>query len=303
MYNLFEPGDLLNSPYEALLFDTEKHCFPVRSHWHHYMEIILMLEGTAVVESDEKKYLLHPGDMAALPPKSIHAICHEAGREEHLIYYVIKFDLNRFRENIGYVPQLKSAVLQAMEDPEVSFFFSAKELVGFPVMEFISGCVKEAQSMHYGYYMIMYSYLNCILVNMLRIWRRRGFTPSYKVSAPSGSSIETITEYIDAHSDQPLKVEQLAIRCNMSYSFFAKQFRQIYGRSCKEYIEYIRVIKTEDMLLYTDYDMTYISQAAGFADCSHMIKTFRKYKNITPKQFRIQNTKNYRRPQHIDKVI
>ncbi len=106
----------------------------------------------------------------------------------------------------------------------------------------------------------------------------------------SGSSIETITEYIDAHSDQPLKVEQLAIRCNMSYSFFAKQFRQIYGRSCKEYIEYIRVIKTEDMLLYTDYDMTYISQAAGFSDCSHMIKTFRKYKNITPKQFRIQNT-------------
>ena len=40
MYNLFEPGDLLNSPYEAFLFDTAKHAFPVRSHWHHYMEII-----------------------------------------------------------------------------------------------------------------------------------------------------------------------------------------------------------------------------------------------------------------------
>ena len=66
MYNLFEPGDLLNSPYEALLFDTEKYCFPVRSHWHHYMEIILMVKGTSFVESDEKKYLLHPGDMGIL---------------------------------------------------------------------------------------------------------------------------------------------------------------------------------------------------------------------------------------------
>ena len=56
-------------------------------------------------------------------------------------------------------------------------------------------CVREAQSMHYGHYMIMYSYLNCILVNMLRIWREKGFVPSYEVSAPSGSSIETITEY------------------------------------------------------------------------------------------------------------
>lgn len=291
MYTLFEPGDLLNSPYEALLFDTAKHSFPIRAHWHHYMEIILMVEGTVIVESDEKKYRLHAGDMAALPPKCIHAIYRETGSAEHLIYYVIKFDLNRFRENIGYVPQLKSAIQQAVENSDVSFYFSSQELAGFPIYEFVSGCVREAQTMHYGYYMIMYSYLNCILVNMLRIWSEKGFTPSYEVSAPSGSSIETITEYIDAHSDQPLKVEQLAARCNMSYSFFARQFRQLYGRSCKEYIEYIRVTKTEDMLLFTDYDMTYISQAAGFSDCSHMIKTFRKYKNITPKQFRIQNTK------------
>lgn len=27
MYNLFEPGNLLNSPYEAFLFDTEKTVF------------------------------------------------------------------------------------------------------------------------------------------------------------------------------------------------------------------------------------------------------------------------------------
>lgn len=292
MYNLFEPGDLLNSPYEAFLFDTAKHQFPVRSHWHHYMELVLMVEGTALVKSDGNKYLLYPGDMIALPPKSIHAICNEPDIPNRSLYYVIKFDLNRFCENIGYVPQLKSAILQAMANPEVSFFFSAQELSGFPVMDFFSGCTREAQSRHYGYYMIMYSYLNCILVNILRVWRERGFTPTYEVSPPSGSSIETITEYIDAHSDQPLKVEQLAMRCNMSYSFFAKQFRQLYGRSCKEYIEYIRVIKTEDMLLFTDYDMTYISQAVGFSDCSHMIKTFRKYKNITPKQFRMQNTKS-----------
>ena len=38
-------------------------------------------------------------------------------------------------------------------------------------------------------------------------------------------------------------------------------------------------------------DLTYISQETGFSDCSHMIKTFRKYKNITPKQYRLQNTK------------
>jgi len=291
MHNLFEPGDMLNAPYEAFLFDTKKAGFPVRPHWHYYMELLYMVEGTALVESDEKQYILHPGDMAVLPPKSIHAIYNEPDKKEFLKYYVIKFDLNRFHENIGYVPQLKSAVLQAMNNDAVSFYFSSEELSRYAITEFINGCAVEIHTRFYGYYMMMHSYLNCILVSMLRIWRERGFTPSYEVTTLSDNSIETITEYIDAHSDQPLKVEQLATRCNMSYSFFAKKFKQLYGRSCKEYIEYIRVIKTEDMLLFTDYDLTYISQATGFADCSHMIKTFRKYKNITPKQFRLQNTK------------
>lgn len=69
MYNLFEPGDLLNSPYEAILFDTAKHSFPIRAHWHHYMEIILMEEGAAIVECDENKYCLRPGTWLPSRPR------------------------------------------------------------------------------------------------------------------------------------------------------------------------------------------------------------------------------------------
>ena len=36
---------------------------------------------------------------------------------------------------------------------------------------------------------------------------------------------------------------------------FAKNFKQYYGRSCKEYIEFIRICKAEDMLLFTDFDL------------------------------------------------
>ena len=91
--------------------------------------------------------------------------------------------------------------------------------------------------------------------------------------------------YIDEHSAEPLSVEALAHRCGMSYSYFAKNFRQMYGRSCKEYIEFVRVSKAEDLLLFTDFDLTYISLETGFADCSHLIKVFRKWKGITPKQY------------------
>ena len=289
MHNLFEPGDLLNSPYEAFIFDTSKHLFPIRQHWHHYMEILLVTKGSIIVQCDHKEHTLNKGDMISISPKSMHSIYSKTN--EQAVYYVLKFDLNRFRENAGYITQIRSAVLQAQNSPFTFNFFPASTINKYHISEYITGCVREYSQKDYGYYLVIHSYLTNLLICMLRIWRENGFVPTHEATALSDNSVETITEYIDAHSNQPLKVEKLASRCNMSYSFFAKKFKQLYGRSCKEYIEYIRVTKAEDMLLFTDYDLSYISQTTGFADCSHMIKTFKKYKNITPKQFRLQNTK------------
>lgn len=248
-----------------------------------------MLEGTTLVTCDRDEYYLHPGDMIALLPKKLHSI--SGSSKEHLRYYVLKFDLNRFHDNNGMIPQLKSAILQADSDEHAFIHFSRENLDCFPIESYLQTCTQEYAQKNYGYNLAMHASISCLLLTMVRVWRSHGYTPPMKATQPADNSIDTITEYIDAHSNQTLRVEELASHCNMSYSFFAKKFKQLYGRSCKEYIEYIRVTKAEDLLLFTDYDLTYISQETGFSDCSHMIKTFRKYKNITPKQYRLQNTK------------
>lgn len=74
----------------------------------------------------------------------------------------------------------------------------------------------------------------------------------------------------------------------MSYSHFAKLFRENYGRSCKEYITYIRLNKAQDLLLHTDYDLNYIALETGFFDCSHFIRKYKKWRGVTPKQERMK---------------
>ena len=96
-----------------------------------------------------------------------------------------------------------------------------------------------------------------------------------------------ILEYIDAHASEQLSVERLADMCHMSYSYFAKKFHETYGRSCKEYINYIRVLRAQGFLLNTDYNLDYIAQETGFYDASHFIRTYKKIKGATPKQERI----------------
>lgn len=72
----------------------------------------------------------------------------------------------------------------------------------------------------------------------------------------------------------------------MSYSHFAKLFLENYGRSCKEYIKYIRLNKAQDLLVNSDLDIDYIAQETGFYDSSHFIRQYKSWRGITPKQER-----------------
>ena len=56
--------------------------------------------------------------------------------------------------------------------------------------------------------------------------------------------------------------------------------------SCKTYINKIRIMKIENLLACTNHDLNYISQETGYADCSHMIRAFKKVHNMTPNEFR-----------------
>ena len=62
MNSLFEYSDRLNAPFECFLFDTRIHSFPIRSHWHYFVEILYMLEGTAIINCDDDTYVLEEGD-------------------------------------------------------------------------------------------------------------------------------------------------------------------------------------------------------------------------------------------------
>lgn len=285
MQHLFEYSDTLNSPYEACLFDTRKYEFPVRPHWHYFMEFIYMLEGTGLIECNGTSYILNPGDLIVFHPEAIHAIY--SATKEPLRYEVLKFDVNKLYTENSYAPKLQIILRKASKDENAGIYFKEEELRGIPVKETFERCRQELQERDYGYDIILHDRICNLLVALIRIWRKNGFdTNMIKAEDTKTDAFHEITAYIDAHIGDALKVEELALMCNMSYSYFAKSFKQFYGRSCKEYIELVRVCKAEDLLMFTDYDLSYISQETGFSDSSHFIKTFRNWKGVTPKQYR-----------------
>lgn len=289
MQYLFEYHDTLDSPYEAFLYDTAVQPFPIRPHWHYFMEIIYMLDGTGLIECDGQSYVVEEGDMILFHPEAVHAIY--TATNYSLKYAVMKFDVNRLYTENSYAPKLKVILESANKSREAEIFFREEKLRGIPVKEIFEECRHELENQNYGYDIVVHNKICYLLVQLIRLWRENGFnTDQAAARAVETDSIHDITAYIDAHAGEPIRVEELADMCNMSYSYFAKNFKQYYGRSCKEYIEFIRVCKAADLLLFTDFDLSYISQETGFSDSSHLIKIFRKWKGVTPKQFKKQNS-------------
>ncbi len=285
MDTLFEYRDILNSRYEVFLDSLDFDHKSVTPHWHYFMEIIYVISGSFEVTIDGKKSRVKEDGIVLFFPRSIHSM--EKIENKPSKYFVIKFDINRLNIENSYTPKLSGLFSKAKESDNASVVFSKEELKDYDVKKYFEACLLESNKENYGYDLIIHGQLMSLLISLVRIWRSNGFdTDCVGANLKGENSIYTITEYINEHSSEQIKVEDIAAKCNVSYSYFAKEFKKIYGRSCKEYIEFIRVCKVENMLLFTDFDLNYISQEVGFSDSSHLIKTFKKVKNITPKQYK-----------------
>jgi len=287
--SLFEPGSSLNNPIECFVFGSPTHSFPVRPHWHYFYEIIYILDGCAEMHSSDRSgadrcYHLSQGDMIVFHSQSVHSIFTDS--PEKLRYAVLKFDISQFGMTSVYAPKLRS-IFRYAEKSGMNIYFPADAANRMGCATIFSVCLNEATNHEYGCDIMMQAQIYTLLMGIVRSWMDDGMVISSR-DFPQGEScdIESVTEYIDGHIDEHIRVEDIARECGLSYSCFAKKFRETYNMSCKEYIERMRIFKAEDFLLFTDFDLTYIAQETGFSDCSHLIKSFRRLRGMTPKKFR-----------------
>ena len=281
MNQLFEYGDMVNIPIQCFYFSSESQYFPVRSHWHYYMEIIYMLEGTADVTVDSKEYKVSPGDLILFHPQSVHSVY----ADEPVHYAVFKFDINVLNMYPGSSLKLRNIFRNANAN-NMPIYFPANSMPEFAPLYCFRKCVNEIQNPHYGSNQIAQCRITELLIEIIRFWNAAGFVIDDISYHEDSYDIYTITEYIDQHLNAELSVPEIAKACNMSYSYFAKKFPAVYGKTCKEYLEELRLYKVEEYLLFTNFDLNYIAHETGFSDCSHMIKSFKKKHNMTPKKFR-----------------
>ena len=93
-------------------------------------------------------------------------------------------------------------------------------------------------------------------------------------------------DYIRAHVQEPITVEQVANELSVNSSYLSKLFKKEMGKSISEYIRDSKIEIAEHMLRHLDDTSLQIANYLGFSSQSHFIQVFRKQTGMTPEEYR-----------------
>lgn len=113
---------------------------------------------------------------------------------------------------------------------------------------------------------------------------RSSTTPRPLGSGPAW--LGSVREMLDARIQEPLSLGGIAEEAGVHPVHLATTFRQHFGCSVGEYMRRRRVAAARDMLGNPDIPLTRVAIEAGFADQSHLTRTFKRLTGVTPGRYR-----------------
>jgi AraC family transcriptional regulator len=95
--------------------------------------------------------------------------------------------------------------------------------------------------------------------------------------------------YIDGHLESRLDVPLLAKLVSFSRSHFSRAFKQSLGLPPMAYVKMRRIERAKVLMISTDQQLTEIALICGFADQSHLNRSFRRVIGMSPGRWRRTN--------------
>ncbi|NDL67146.1 response regulator transcription factor [Anaerotalea alkaliphila] len=93
-------------------------------------------------------------------------------------------------------------------------------------------------------------------------------------------------EFIDAHYNQDLSLQEVSKRVSVSPQYFSKIFKEEIGLSYVEYVRKIRIDVAKDMLRSQQYSVKEICYRIGYNDPNYFSRLFKKLVGVSPTDYK-----------------
>ncbi|CAM3454851.1 AraC family transcriptional regulator [Marinicrinis lubricantis] len=248
-------------------------------HLHKETEILAVSKGELEVHIENDIYLLKSGDVVLIGPNQLHR---DKAHSEKLDYTVLQFDMEQFFEpSIIQYYNLFAETESSLT--LLNYIFQTNHTATREVFECVKQIHQESKEKRRGYEIAVTLSIQRILLALLRSDQRKLIKERVN---PEFNRMKPVLDYIEAHLDDKLHVEEACKLANMSYYYFCKFFKKAVGMSFTDYVNYKKIKKSERLLLTKDFSVSYIGELIGMPNMAHFYKCFRKYNGCSPNEFR-----------------
>ncbi len=247
------------------------------SHSHNFHEIFYLMNGQRKLVMNQTIYELEKGDLAFIPPNTIHRTSYKSNYTHERI--AIKFE-EYLLEPLFQNPELgKERILELLQ-PAIIHIPEAHKPYAEDLM--LKIYYEEEHTDAFSD-----SLRQCYLLELiLFIFRCRQAAKTPDVLDVTHESIQAAVLYIYEHYYENLTLADIAEHFGMSSSYFSKKFKTVTGFGFKEYLTGVRIQKATELLLKTRDSITEIALNCGFNDSNYFGDAFRKVKGVSPAKFR-----------------
>ena len=124
------------------------------------------------------------------------------------------------------------------------------------------------------------------LAHMVRVTNARDPVGASQSGGLAPWQLRRAMDFMRADLSGNISLEQLASVCDLSVNYFARAFKKRTGVPPHQWLVEMRLEKTKDLLLDTKMPLAEVAVACGFADQSHLTKTFARATGNTPGAWR-----------------
>lgn len=103
----------------------------------------------------------------------------------------------------------------------------------------------------------------------------------------SSQRIEIVYRFLKDNYQRRIKIEEVAALVNMSVISLSRLIKKSTGKSFKEFLIEVRLGSATRQLIESNKNITEICYDCGFNNISNFNRIFKKYRNSTPSEFRL----------------
>ena len=232
-----------------------------------YYLLHYVVKGKGEIEINGKKRIYKANDIFVLPPDE--PITYYVSADRQWEYYWINFNGLTAKNTLD------------------SIFGVVDEYYLKGNSSFRSLFVKAMNAKNSKYSQV-YTVLSCMFEIFSKIAELN--TPMTTSNETGLQSFDKIFDYVNRNLYQKdLKADTVAKTFFLNPCYFSVLFKKNLNVSFKEYLNYERIKKASELLDDTDLLIKEVADAVGFSDALYFGKVFKKYRIVSPQEYRDRN--------------